>query len=142
MNKKYFSGVHKKKIGIILIAVVVVVALIMAWGSRQPKAQAPEVEQALEQSGKFQPGMVYYFGTECTRCKNIDKFIAENKIGSKISFVQKEVWHDGSNDMEMRERARECRLDPEKVGVPFLWVEGICYMGEVEVEKFLKNQAQ
>lgn len=138
--KKYFSGKHKKAVAIVLGVVVIMVFAIVIWGTKQSKAPSPAIEAALQESGQYQPDIVYYYGQECTHCKNIDKFILDNKIGSRISFNQKEVWHEPINDMEMRERAKGCDLDPEKVGVPFLWAKGKCYMGEVEVEKFLKSE--
>lgn len=130
---------HKKTIAAILGALVVFIFALIIWGSKQQDIKPDELAQVVK-AGEFKPDVVYFYGQECARCKNIDNFIKENKINSQISFAEKEVWHDGSNDMEMKERAKECNLEPEKVGVPFLWARGKCYIGEVEVEKFLKSE--
>lgn len=146
MNKKeiskkmrYFSVGHKKTIGIILAIVTALIAVTVIWGKMQTKDQVAPLAIA-EQNGDFQANIVYYYGKVCTHCRNVEKFIDDNKIESKISFAKKEVWHDPVNDMEMRERAEGCALDPEKVGVPFLWARGKCYKGEAEVRKFLTQE--
>ncbi|EKE25325.1 MAG: hypothetical protein ACD_5C00206G0004 [uncultured bacterium] len=138
---RYFSSSHKKTVTVLIGVVLIILLVTILWGSRQPKVQPEELAQVV-QAGEYKPDLVYFYGQECARCKNIDKFIIDNKINVKISFAEKEVWHDGSNDMEMRERAKECGLNPEKVGVPFLWARGDCYIGEVEVEKFLKSEVE
>lgn len=138
---RYFSGEHKKTIGIILAAVAILIIATIVWGMRQSKDNKLSLA-ASTQNADFQTDVVYYFAEQCTRCKNVEKFIADNKISDKISFAKKEVLLDQVNDMEMKERARECTLDPDKVGVPFLWARGKCYVGEVEVQKFLKNEIE
>lgn len=139
LPKKCFGAACKKVVAIIVAFMLIIVFAIIAWGSGQSKVTSKDVTM-VEAAGEFKPDMIYFYGQECARCKNIDQFVKENKIDEKISFTQKEVWHDGSNVMEMQERAKECQLDPEKVGVPFLWARGKCYIGEVEVEKFLKTE--
>ncbi|EKD58688.1 MAG: hypothetical protein ACD_56C00069G0002 [uncultured bacterium] len=137
-SKKYFSGKHKKALVGLLAIVAILVGVTVVWGMMRSKDNVVDVE--VEQSGDFKADMVYYYGKECTHCNNIEKFIDENKVESKISFVKKEVWHDAASDMEMRARSEACALDPAKVGVPFLWARGKCYIGEVEVKKYLKKE--
>ena len=133
------KGKHKKAIGIILALAAVFIAGLVGlgmWQSQKTLAPLP----AAEQPADSQADIIYYYGQECTNCDNVEKFIADNKIDDKISFAKKEVWHNAANSQEMQEKASECTLEPSKIGVPFLWARGKCYVGEVEVQDFLKKE--
>lgn len=138
--KKYFSAHYKKIAAITIISAVAAVLLASLWSSNR-KQVANDLTPVVEASGAYQTDIVYYCWQGNVYCKNVEKFIAENKIETKITFAKKEVWMNGSNDMEMKERAIQCGLKPEKTGVPMIWSEGKCYVGQVEVENFLKKEA-
>jgi len=116
-----------------------VIGGIIIWGIRQP--EDTQVLNPMSQSGEQQTDIVYYFGQECSHCKKIEKFIADNEIDRKVIFAKKEVWHNAANSDELQGKARECSLDPDKIGVPFLFARGKCYVGEIEVEDFFKKEA-
>lgn len=84
---------------------------------------------------------IYYYGSECPHCKDVLAFLDKNDIYSKVDFIKKEVWHDQNNGMELTEAARKCGKDPSKIGVPFLFDNGKCYMGGPEVEGFFAQKA-
>ena len=139
IKDKFANLTNKKKFGVILIVAAVLIIGLVGWKrDKSPNVLAPS--SAIAQGADPQADIVYYFGQECTRCNNIEKFIAANKVADKISFTRKEVWHDAASNADMQEKARECLLDPTKVGVPFLWARGKCYEGEVEVQNFLKKE--
>jgi len=128
----------KRNIGIVILLTVIIIAGVIAWGMKQPeKLEAATPSQA----GDEQSDVIFYFGQECSHCKNVEKFIADNQIDQKVIFAKKEVWHNTANNDELQTRAKECALDPEKIGVPFLYARGKCYVGEVEVENFFKKEA-
>lgn len=129
----------KKTIGIIIGVTLAVIIVAVVWGMRMQsqKNQLPSGSV----SGDATSDIIFYYGQECSHCKNTEKFIADNQVTTRISLAQKEVWHDDANRAEMAEKAAECSLDPAKVGVPFLWVRGKCFIGETEVENFLKKEA-
>lgn len=129
----------KQTLIIILAATAAVIVAIVLWGSRQSE-KIPD-QLASSQGGIEQSDVVLYFGQECSHCKVVEKFIADNQIEKKIIFTKKEVWHNSANNTEMLEKARECSLDTGKVGVPFLFARGKCFIGEVEVKDFLKKEA-
>lgn len=136
---KYLSDNYKKVIGITLFIVAIVVLVTISWRDKLPEVSDVEVVQ---QKGNYKSDMVYYYGQECKHCDNVEKFIQDNEIDAVISFAKKEVWHDAVNDMEFRERMRGCNLDPEKTGVPLIWARGKCYVGQTEVQKFLKEETK
>lgn len=138
MNKK-IKGPDKKTIGIILAVAAVFIVGLAVWGMKQP--QGMQSADVSPQSGNEQADIILYYGQECPHCKNVEKFIADNKIDEKIIFAKKEVWHNTANNAEMMEKAKECALDTDKIGVPFLFARSKCYEGEVDVENFLKKEA-
>lgn len=85
--------------------------------------------------------ITYFYGEECSHCKDVNAFLEENKIAEKVKFEKKEVWHNKKNASEMQGRAKECGLDVNKIGVPFLFAEGKCYIGTPDVEAYFKKAA-
>lgn len=85
--------------------------------------------------------IVYYYGEACPHCKDVSKFLEENKISEKVNFVKKEVWGNRKNSAEMDSRAASCNLKKEGMGVPFLFAEGKCYVGTPDVIGFFKKAA-
>lgn len=86
-------------------------------------------------------GMVYYWGDGCPHCEKVNEFLEANHIADKVDFVKKEVWKDRTNAKEMDLRSRACKLDPKEIGVPFLYSDGKCFVGEPDVEKEFATKA-
>lgn len=82
-----------------------------------------------------------FYGQECSHCKEVEKFIAENKIAEKIKFDYIEVWHNSVNKNIFLKKAQECGIAEDKLGVPFLYVRGKCFIGSPEVKGALKQEA-
>lgn len=121
----------KKILSIIAVLVVAVVGII-AWGMTSQNASAPVTNVT---------GTVYYYGAECPHCKKINEFLEENKISEKVTFTKKEVWHDRGNAKEMTGAAEQCGIDKENIGVPFIFDNGTCFVGEPDVKKFFSEKA-
>lgn len=83
----------------------------------------------------------YFYGEECPHCKDVAKFLEENKIAEKVDFVKKEVWHDKKNAKEMKLRAESCNIQPDGMGVPFVYANGECFVGTPSVIGFFKKAA-
>lgn len=122
----------KKKVVLVLSALVVLVGGLWFWSSYQTK-NAP----ATPVSNKT----ILFYGNECPHCQDVEKFIEENKIAEKVSFDSLEVWHNKSNSAVMLEKAGECGFAKDQLGVPFLYASGKCFMGGPEVEKFFRQEA-
>ncbi len=121
-----------KKVIAILIVLGVAVAGIIAWGMTSSTGTEPVAEVT---------GTVYYYGAECPHCKKINEFLEENKIAEKVTFAKKEVWHDSGNAKEMTKAAEQCGLDKKDIGVPFVFDNGTCLIGEPDVRKFFSDKA-
>ncbi len=85
-------------------------------------------------------GIVYYYGEECPHCKKVAEFLDKNGVYGKVDFTKKEVWHNRDNGEELMKRAQKCGIDPNGVGVPFLYANGKCYIGDADVIEFFKSK--
>lgn len=122
------------KKNIFLSLLVVVILFVLAFVIFQEEANAPEKEMGTS------AGIIYYYGEECPHCQDVLKFLEENKISEKVEFQKKEVWHNKNNSEEMMKKVEECGLNPDTVGVPFLYAEGKCLIGTPKVEGFFKSK--
>ena len=123
-----------------IIAIMVVIGAVFggAYFMRMGNSPKPDVKGA---ATEIVSGTTFYYGAECPHCKDVEKFIADNKIADKVKYETKEVWHDQTNSQEMVARAKTCGLDPNSIGVPFVYSDGKCSIGTPDVEAFFKKAA-
>jgi len=87
-------------------------------------------------------GIVLFYGNGCPHCKDVEDFIAQNKIDEKVKITRLEVWYNKNNQALLAQVAQKCGISTSTVGVPFLYDgNNKCYVGEVDVPNFLKAQA-
>ena len=86
--------------------------------------------------------LVLYYGDGCSHCKIVEDYITQNNLQAKLSLSEKEVWKNKSNQNELIEKAKICKLDLSNLGVPMLWdAKGSkCYEGDQPIIDFLKTQ--
>lgn len=121
-----------KKIVLILVSTVVAIAGLIWWGLQDAEVPTPDDPSAI----------VYYYGSECPHCKVVEAWLDENNIAEKVTYTKKEVWHNTKNASELERRAKVCNIQPEGMGVPFVYGgNGQCYVGEPGVKKFFSEKA-
>jgi len=81
-----------------------------------------------------------YFRPECPHCQNVEKYIADNKIGEKFTIQIKNIDENGEYANELMARSQLCAIDAATVGVPFLYDSGECYMGEDEIINYFEQK--
>lgn len=117
------------------VGLAVLIGGLVYWGVRDGQNSSDDAVALPE------TGMVYYWGDGCPHCKNVNEFLETNHIADKVDFVKKEVWNDRANAKEMELRAKACKIDPKGMGVPFLYSNGKCFIGEPDVEKEFASKA-
>lgn len=123
------------KIPIIIIAVVVLAGAIF-WAFQSGVFSGPVTATQLPS------GIVLFYGEECPHCKDVEEFIANNKIEDKVKISRMEVWHNKNNQAALTGVVQKCGITGSSIGVPFLYDgNGKCYVGEIDVPNFLKTQA-
>lgn len=120
----------EKKTVIVLLGALIAISGLVYWGLQEEKPSTDDPA-----------AIVYYYGEGCPHCKVINEFLTENNIAEKVSFEKKEVWSNKANASEMSRRAKTCDIKPEGMGVPFVYAEGQCFIGEPDVRKFFSEKA-
>jgi len=82
---------------------------------------------------------VYYYSLTCGHCKGVNEFLEKNDIVSKIGLIKKEVSQSAENGKELGEVAQKCGINPGRIGVPFLFADGKCYVGGPKIEGFFNR---
>lgn len=121
-----------------IIIIIVVIILVGAgfWALQSGIFSGPIKATALP------PGIVLFYGQGCPHCKDVEDFIAKNKIEDKVKITRLEVWYNKNNAALLGQVAQKCGITGNSVGVPFLYDgNGKCYIGEVDVPNFLKTAA-
>jgi glutaredoxin len=87
-------------------------------------------------------GTVLFYSDQCPHCKDVEKYIADNDIKSKVEFSEKEVSTDRAGANLMMNRQKECQVAKEQIGsIPFLWSKEGCYMGSDEIIQYFKDKS-
>ncbi len=79
--------------------------------------------------------LVYFYGTTCPYCMELNKWLGEKKVADKVDFEKLEVYNNRDNSLLMERAAGICKLDPRSIGVPFVYKNGECFMGLPESQK-------
>lgn len=121
----------KKSVVLIIIFCVVVIlsaAALFVYNSNNKK------------SANNQNGIILFYSDDCFYCKNVEKYIEENKIEEKIEFERLEVQKNKNNAEILLEKANLCKIPNEEIGVPFLWDGKNCIVGEQPIIDFFKEK--
>lgn len=94
--------------------------------------------QTKNQPDRKQSQIILFYGDGCPHCEIVDKYIEDNKIEEKVSFVRKEVYNNEKNQKELIEKAKACAISDNNIGVPFLWEKGMCFVGDQDIIDFFK----
>jgi glutaredoxin len=85
--------------------------------------------------------IILFYSTECSHCKVVEKYIADNNVKARVNFSEKEVGSDKANANLMIKKQKECQLAKAAIGsVPFLWTTEECFSGSEEIINFFKTK--
>lgn len=121
------------------------VFLVIASVSMSALAHERNVQKAAQENAQNPAAkIVLYYSNSCPHCKNVEKFIADNGLKSKVTFAQKEVGGNPLNAQEMVKKAALCKVETGTLGVPFLW-DGEngdkCLMGDEDIIEYFRIKA-
>jgi len=128
----------KKEVILIVGIIIFVAALVFGlwfWSSQSSDSNKnPEATPITSD-------IIFFYGQECPHCIETEKFLAENKIAEKVKFDSLEIWYNKKNAAILQEKALECNLKKEEIGVPFLYSNGQCLIGSPDIEAFFKEKS-
>ncbi|MFA6422076.1 MAG: glutaredoxin domain-containing protein [Candidatus Buchananbacteria bacterium] len=119
MNNKKITAIV-----IVIIIAIIVIALAFFW---------------LKQSAVNKTYL--YVSNECSHCKIVEEFIDSNGIKDKVQFEIKEVSANQANAQELISKAVKCGINQNEVGVPMLWADSKCIVGDQSIIDFFKIKA-
>ena len=79
-----------------------------------------------------------FYGANCHYCKEVDEFIKNNSISSKIDIKFLEIENNQTNAGKLNNIVSYCNIKSE-VNIPFIFSNGQCYMGKDRVLEFLNK---
>jgi glutaredoxin len=85
--------------------------------------------------------IIYYYSNSCSHCKAVLEFMDKNDIYTKVEFIKKEISRDRNNSRELSEAATKCGKNPASIGVPFVYDNGKCYMGDTDIIDLFSERA-
>jgi len=123
---------NKKLLTASLIGIIVLGGIIF-WAFKSEKSS---------QSNLNIDGMVFFYSESCPHCKNVEKFLEENKnIEEKVKFTKLEVSSNKENQAFFVEKAKQCKIDMNNLGVPLFWDGNGCSEGDADIIELLKEKA-
>jgi len=123
----------------IALGSVVVIILVLIGYKTWQKSHSAGADEKIAQDDS---NVILFYGRECPHCQAVEEYISNHQIDQKVAFSKREVYHNSANANLLKQKAQGCdNVDIDKLGVPFLWSEGKCYVGDNEVENFLDAAA-
>jgi glutaredoxin len=116
----------QKAVAIFLLAnLLIILGLYFVYINKKPKYSSDEI--------------IFFYGVTCPHCKNVEAFIDENNLDAKLKITKKEVYYNQTNQKELMDFARKCGLREGEIGVPFIYYDGKCYIGDKDGISLLKS---
>lgn len=84
--------------------------------------------------------IILFYGTGCPHCLIVDRYIEENEIDKKISFDHLEVYYNKKNSSLLAEKAASCGINTNRIGVPLLWEDDQCFIGDKQIINFFNEK--
>jgi glutaredoxin len=83
--------------------------------------------------------IIFYYGITCPHCKIVEQYISDNNINAKLDIIKKEVYENRTNAVELQRTAAVCEIASDEIGVPFMYYDSSCYVGDSDVIELLKR---
>ncbi len=83
--------------------------------------------------------LIFFYGSSCPHCQNVEKYFTDNKIAEKIKFDQKEVYANPKNSALLVQYAKKCGINENEIGVPLLWDGSKCFVGDQAIIVYFQS---
>jgi hypothetical protein len=124
-----------KQILLALIALLVVLGIGYYLNSN-PKLPSINTQPV----SKTNSDRLFFISETCPHCQNVEKWLEENPEIKDKAKLDSRFISDNENKKLLAQKAQECQLDSSQgIGVPFLYTEGKCIMGDSEIISYLKE---
>lgn len=127
---------NKTGITIFIVITIGILLGIIVLESNRTKGVSQALNEVLSSKD-----IVYFYGNTCPNCKVLQDFIDKNKIEEKVTIIKKEVYSNQSNALILSDVAEKCGIPSSEIGVPFVYLEGKCLIGEPNIRELLTIKA-
>jgi glutaredoxin len=84
----------------------------------------------------------FFYGATCSFCVEVEEWLEDNKIETKLNILKKEVSRNQDNYQQLTLAAQSCGRDLKQVSVPLLYTSGKeCIVGAPLIIEYLAEQA-
>jgi glutaredoxin len=134
---------HKQKLitGILVLIIIGMLTIVVLGSKNKDKniIQKDNNQEITEEVVTNDKTPIFFYGNTCPHCKDVEDWMAENKIEEKILLIKKEVYDNRQNALELEKVAKNCGISADSIGVPFLYAEGKCITGTPEITSYLSE---
>ena len=81
---------------------------------------------------------ILYYGSGCPHCAKVESFLKENNLDKGI--IKKEIYHNPENADEFNRLCDKEGISLLKRGVPFLFIENKCFIGDQQIINYFKSK--
>jgi len=86
--------------------------------------------------------VILFWGVDCPYCHTVKEKISAEKLEEQVEIVEVEVQDAKENIPLFEEKIVQCNINPERAGIPLLFVENKCYQGVDSIVGKLKGMAE
>jgi glutaredoxin len=83
-------------------------------------------------SAQAQTPPILFFSNTCPHCQNVEAEITKRGYREKLAIVEKEVTTNKENSNEFYAALKVCNFPAEQAGVPMVFSNNKCYLGEMD----------
>ncbi len=83
---------------------------------------------------------IYYYTQVCPFCEDVAAWMNENDVDNKLNIPRRDVGQSEALSQELTKKAAECGLEPNQIGVPFLYAEEQCFIGAPDIINYLESE--
>jgi len=124
-----------------IVTIIVFVLTFWAFSQEKDKIQGSVNGTVVEQTQEQETDqIILFYGEGCPHCAIVEKYLTENKIKDRVTFAQKEIYHNIKNREELKFKAEACGLSLDAIGVPFLWDGEKCLIGDKDIITFFQQK--
>lgn len=84
------------------------------------------------QVAKAESSLILFWGDGCPHCEIVKEQIKEKGYDQKITIGYKEIYNNNDNAKLFDDKIKECGISQYNAGVPMVYSNGTCWMGENE----------
>ncbi len=114
-----------------IVSIIAVAIVLTACGA---KPSGTVVQQSSIPPGKF-----YFYSADCAHCITVSKYVSDNKLKTKLYYIEKEVGNDIAATNLLRTIGKRCGLTTADLAVPLFWDGSACHIGDSEVISYFES---